>query len=43
MFLHTQLNLLGHCYGLHKEEVRELWVQADVDGDGVLDYEEFKV
>ncbi|KAH6770996.1 Calcium-binding endonuclease/exonuclease/phosphatase family [Perilla frutescens var. hirtella] len=37
-----QLNLIGHCYGLHTEEIRELWVQADVDGNGVLDYEEFK-
>ncbi|KAL1565478.1 hypothetical protein AAHA92_07690 [Salvia divinorum] len=37
-----QLNLIGHCYGLNKEEIHELWVQADTDGNGVLDYDEFK-
>ncbi|XP_051138256.1 uncharacterized calcium-binding protein At1g02270-like [Andrographis paniculata] len=37
-----QLNLFGHCNGLSSEEVQELWVQADVDGNGVLDYNEFK-
>ncbi|XP_047974051.1 uncharacterized calcium-binding protein At1g02270-like isoform X1 [Salvia hispanica] len=36
-----QLNLVGHCYGLHKEEIHELWMQADIDGNGVLDYDEF--
>lgn len=27
---------------MHAEEIQELWVQADMDGNGVLDYEEFK-
>ncbi|XP_057479417.1 uncharacterized calcium-binding protein At1g02270-like [Actinidia eriantha] len=37
-----QLNLLGHCHGLSVEETKELWVQADIDGNGVLDYKEFQ-
>ncbi|KAK4480544.1 hypothetical protein RD792_013622 [Penstemon davidsonii] len=37
-----QLNLIGHCNGLSVEEIQELWVQADMDGNGVLDYKEFK-
>ncbi|GMH09083.1 hypothetical protein Nepgr_010923 [Nepenthes gracilis] len=37
-----QLNLIGHPHGLTKEETRELWVQADIDGNGVLDYQEFQ-
>ncbi|KAL2249113.1 UNVERIFIED_CONTAM: putative calcium-binding protein [Sesamum indicum] len=37
-----QLNLVGHCHGLCNEEVKELWLQADVDGNGVIDYKEFK-
>ncbi|KAK7317061.1 hypothetical protein RJT34_00979 [Clitoria ternatea] len=36
-----QLNLTGHPYGLSDEEVKDLWLQADVDGKGVLDYKEF--
>ncbi|XP_027335522.1 uncharacterized calcium-binding protein At1g02270-like isoform X6 [Abrus precatorius] len=36
-----QLNLTGHCYGLTEEEIKDLWPQADVDGNGVLDYKEF--
>ncbi|XP_022888803.1 uncharacterized calcium-binding protein At1g02270-like isoform X1 [Olea europaea var. sylvestris] len=38
-----QLNLIGHCNGLSVEEIKDLWEQADVDGDGVLDYKEFKL
>ncbi|KAJ6373493.1 hypothetical protein OIU78_029226 [Salix suchowensis] len=38
-----QLNLTGHCYGLSDEETKDLWVQADMDGNGVLDYKEFQV
>ncbi|KAK9291476.1 hypothetical protein L1049_019424 [Liquidambar formosana] len=38
-----QLNLTGHDYGLSIEETKELWVQADIDGNGVLDYKEFQV
>ncbi|KAI5657485.1 hypothetical protein M9H77_26278 [Catharanthus roseus] len=37
-----QLKLVGHCYGLSIEETRDLWVQADIDGNGVLDFEEFQ-
>ncbi|XP_016652233.1 PREDICTED: uncharacterized calcium-binding protein At1g02270-like [Prunus mume] len=29
------------CEALH-QETRDLWIQADVDSNGVLDYEEFK-
>ncbi|KAK6135191.1 hypothetical protein DH2020_031087 [Rehmannia glutinosa] len=35
------LKLIG-CNGLSAEEIQELWVQADIDGNGVLDYKEFK-
>jgi Ca2+-binding EF-hand superfamily protein len=43
-FSHSmQLNLIGHCHGLSEEEIKELWVQADIDGNGVLDYKEFLV
>lgn len=38
-----QLSLLGHCHGLSVEETKDLWVQADIDGNGVLDYKEFQV
>ncbi|KAG6714420.1 hypothetical protein I3842_05G201700 [Carya illinoinensis] len=38
-----QLNLTGHCNGLSVEETKELWVQADIDGNGVVDYTEFQV
>lgn len=36
-----QLNLIGHSHELNEEEIKELWVQADIDGNGVLDYKEF--
>ncbi|XP_061364062.1 uncharacterized calcium-binding protein At1g02270-like isoform X2 [Gastrolobium bilobum] len=36
-----QLDLIGHCHGLSDEETKDLWVQADIDGNGVLDYKEF--
>ncbi|XP_027332377.1 uncharacterized calcium-binding protein At1g02270-like isoform X3 [Abrus precatorius] len=36
-----QLNLIGHCHGLGVEETKELWVQADIDGNGGVDYKEF--
>lgn len=38
-----QLNLIGHCNGLSSDEIKELWTQADIDGNGVLDHKEFKV
>uniref|UniRef100_A0A7N0TA54 EF-hand domain-containing protein n=2 Tax=Kalanchoe fedtschenkoi TaxID=63787 RepID=A0A7N0TA54_KALFE len=37
-----QINLIGHPYGLSPEEVKDLWKQADVDGNGVIDYDEFQ-
>uniref|UniRef100_A0A6N2LLI1 EF-hand domain-containing protein n=1 Tax=Salix viminalis TaxID=40686 RepID=A0A6N2LLI1_SALVM len=36
------VNLTGHCNGLSDEETKDLWVQADIDGNGVLDYKEFQ-
>ncbi|CAK8537736.1 unnamed protein product [Lathyrus sativus] len=36
-----QLNLIGHCYGLSDEETKNLWFQADIDGNGVIDYKQF--
>ncbi|KAG6402941.1 hypothetical protein SASPL_135155 [Salvia splendens] len=36
------LNLIGHCNGLSDEEIQGLWVQTDMDGNGVVDYKEFK-
>ncbi|EPS67210.1 hypothetical protein M569_07556, partial [Genlisea aurea] len=35
-------NLMGHCNGLSGEEVNEVWFDADMDGNGVVDYKEFK-
>ncbi|KAL8210918.1 hypothetical protein R6Q57_005355 [Mikania cordata] len=37
-----QLKFIGHPNGLSNEETKDLWVQADVDGNGVVDYEEFQ-
>ncbi|MFS7950043.1 putative EF-hand domain, endonuclease/exonuclease/phosphatase, EF-hand domain pair [Helianthus anomalus] len=37
-----QLNLIGKAYGLSEEEIEDLWLQADIDGNGVLDYKEFQ-
>ncbi|GAB4858632.1 hypothetical protein Ancab_010105 [Ancistrocladus abbreviatus] len=37
-----QLNLAGHPYVLTDEEIKDLWFQADIDGNGVLDYKEFQ-
>lgn len=39
----SQLNLIGHHHGLSAEETKDLWVQADIDGNNVLDYKEFQV
>ena len=30
-------------HGLSFQETKELWVRADLDGNGVFDYEELKV
>lgn len=38
-----QVNLVGVPCGLTFQETRDLWIQADIDGNGVVDYEEFKV
>ncbi|XP_030489469.2 uncharacterized calcium-binding protein At1g02270 isoform X1 [Cannabis sativa] len=37
-----QVNLIGVPSGLNFQETRDLWIQADTDGNGVVDYEEFK-
>ncbi|WRX22294.1 Cyclin, partial [Theobroma cacao] len=37
-----QVNLTGFSLRLSFQETKDLWVQADIDGNGVLDYEEFK-
>ncbi|CAN1157002.1 Uncharacterized calcium-binding protein At1g02270 [Linum perenne] len=37
-----QVHLSGHPYGMSFLETKDLWNQADADGNGVLDYEEFK-
>lgn len=42
-FLLFQVNLIGVPCGLSFQETRDLWIQADIDGNGVVDYEEFKV
>lgn len=36
------LNLTGHSHGLSVEQMKDLWVQADIDGNGVIDYNEFQ-
>ena len=38
-----QVKLFGHPNGLSFQEMKKLWAQADINGDGVIDYEEFKV
>lgn len=37
-----QLNLTGHPNGLSVDEIKDLWVQADLCGNGVLDFTEFQ-
>uniref|UniRef100_A0A6V7QUC8 Endonuclease/exonuclease/phosphatase domain-containing protein n=1 Tax=Ananas comosus var. bracteatus TaxID=296719 RepID=A0A6V7QUC8_ANACO len=37
-----QLGLTGHPNGLSFQETEDLWIQADIDGNGVMDYEEFQ-
>ncbi|XP_026658672.2 uncharacterized calcium-binding protein At1g02270 [Phoenix dactylifera] len=36
-----QLHLTSHPHGLSPQDIEELWIQADIDGNGVVDYEEF--
>lgn len=38
----SQVKLFGHPNGLSFQEMKKLWAQADINGDGVVDYEEFK-
>ena len=38
-----QVNLTGIPHGLSFEETKELWVRADLVGNGVFDYDELKV
>ncbi|KAJ7951405.1 Calcium-binding endonuclease/exonuclease/phosphatase family [Quillaja saponaria] len=37
-----QVKLIGLPCGLSLLEVKDLWTEADLDGNGVLDFEEFK-
>ncbi|KAF3439769.1 hypothetical protein FNV43_RR18047 [Rhamnella rubrinervis] len=37
-----QVGLAGISDGLSFQDMRDLWTQADIDGNGVVDYEEFK-
>ncbi|CAI0460274.1 unnamed protein product [Linum tenue] len=37
-----QVHLIGLPYGLSFQETKDLWSQADIDGNGIIDYEEFK-
>ncbi|XP_040992063.1 uncharacterized calcium-binding protein At1g02270-like isoform X2 [Juglans microcarpa x Juglans regia] len=37
-----QVNLIGLPFGLSFQETKDLWAQADSNGDGIVDYEEFK-
>ncbi|EHA8592573.1 putative calcium-binding protein [Cocos nucifera] len=36
-----QLGLTRHPHGLSPQDTQELWIQADIGGNGVVDYEEF--
>ncbi|XP_073009865.1 uncharacterized calcium-binding protein At1g02270-like isoform X4 [Typha latifolia] len=37
-----QLGLLRHPDCLSSQETEDLWIQADIDGNGVMNYEEFQ-
>lgn len=37
-----QINLIDLPCGLSFQETKDLWIQADADGNGVVDYEEFE-
>ncbi|KAG1362429.1 putative calcium-binding protein [Cocos nucifera] len=36
-----QLGLTSHPHGLIPQDIEDLWIQADNDGNGVVDHEEF--
>lgn len=38
-----QLGITSQLDGLGPEDAKDLWFQADIDGDGVVNYEEFMV
>lgn len=38
-----QWGLIGQRDGLCHEDEKYLWAQADIGGDGVVDFEEFQV
>lgn len=38
-----QIKLIGGPYGLCFQELKDLWTEADIDGNGFLDFEKFKV
>uniref|UniRef100_A0A1D1XSG0 Putative calcium-binding protein At1g02270 n=1 Tax=Anthurium amnicola TaxID=1678845 RepID=A0A1D1XSG0_9ARAE len=38
-----QMGLTGFPHGLSSDEIRDLWMQVDLDGNGVADYGEFQV
>ncbi|CAH8336762.1 unnamed protein product [Eruca vesicaria subsp. sativa] len=37
-----KVNLMGRPHGLSFQETKELWARADLDGNGVFDYEQLK-
>ncbi|KAJ0974476.1 hypothetical protein J5N97_016441 [Dioscorea zingiberensis] len=37
-----QLGLIGHQQGLGSQETKDLWIQADTNGNGTMNYEEFQ-
>ncbi|XP_042474768.1 uncharacterized calcium-binding protein At1g02270-like isoform X1 [Zingiber officinale] len=37
-----QLGLTGHRDGLIPEDAKDLWTEADIDGNGMVDHEEFQ-
>ncbi|KMZ76154.1 Calcium-binding endonuclease/exonuclease/phosphatase family [Zostera marina] len=37
-----ELGVSGHPEGLSCEEMKDLWIEADLDGNGVLDFDEFQ-
>lgn len=38
-----QFGLTSQLTGLTAQEIKSLWIQADIDGNGVVDHEEFQV